>query len=120
MPGFRQTLPIAIASAALLLSAGGCFVNDELTSGEQIMESHSAGKPSAAPAPGAEEPSSLTIASLRDRGNEAFGGLKNKLDEAMEKEPDPDNTILKCQVDGRVRFTRKFDCQAMGGRVLGS
>jgi len=117
---FRKMLSIPLVSAALLLSAGGCFVNDELTSGEHIMDSHSSRKPGAAAKPSAEEPSGLTLAAFRSRGSETLGGLQEKLDDAMKKEPDPDNTIIKCQVDGELRFTRKFDCQSLGGRQIGS
>ena len=111
-----RVLVIAIALVSCVTS--GCFVNDELDSGVAIMDQHSRKKPG--------EPQQDTAASSSSGSNflsgiDAAGKLqkmKDSIDEAMAKPPDPDNTMVTCDVDGAVRYTRKYDCQALGGRLV--
>ena len=60
----------------------------------------------------------LTLAGLRERGADAFSDLSGRIEQALKKAPDPENTIVSCRIEGRTAFARKFDCQSRGGRVL--
>lgn len=110
----RHLFVLAIASLVLLSS--GCFVFEEIDNGLETMRKHSP-EPKASPAKVVADDSGLSFAALRERGKNALGELSGRVEEAMQKEPDPDNAVVKCEIEGRVDFTRKFDCQSRGGRV---
>jgi hypothetical protein len=111
---------LTIAFLCLLGSGTGCFVADELDSGEQIMNHNSARAKNKKPEPAqtAGNESGSTLESLRNMSSGAFGSMKEKIEEATKKEPDPSNTIVQCRVDGRTEFKRKYDCQSLGGRIV--
>jgi hypothetical protein len=111
-----RALIIAIALVTCVTS--GCFIADELDSGSKIMDQHSRKK--------AGEPQQNTAASSSSgskflSGIDAGGQLqkmKDSIDEALAKPPDPENTLVSCEVEGTIRYTRKYDCQALGGRLV--
>ncbi|MBW2273929.1 MAG: hypothetical protein JRG96_11705 [Deltaproteobacteria bacterium] len=113
-----RLLAIAIAIALVSCVTTGCFVFDELDSGLAIMDQHSRKKPEE-PKPAAQ-PSDSSGSSFLSGIDVAgqFRKFQDKVGEAMAKPPDPDNTLVHCEVEGRVRFTRKYDCQALGGRLV--
>jgi hypothetical protein len=111
-----RALVLAIALVTCVTS--GCFVADELDSGSKIMDQNARTKPG--------EPQQNTAASSSSgskflSGIDAGGQLqkmKDSIDEALAKPPDPDNTLVSCDVEGAIRYTRKYDCQALGGRLV--
>jgi hypothetical protein len=111
-----RNLVIVLAFVSCLTS--GCFVFDELDSGSELMDQHSRKKSEEPkPAPQASGSSGSSLLS----GIDAAGGIRmiqDKVDEAMAKPPDPNNTMVGCEVEGRLRYTRKYDCQALGGRLV--
>ena len=111
-----RTLALAIFVVTFVTS--GCFVADELDQGSKIMDQHS-GKKQEEPKPGSDASSSSGSSFFS--GVDAGGKLQKiqeKYEEATAKPPDPNNTMVQCEVEGRVRFTRKYDCQALGGRLV--
>jgi hypothetical protein len=116
----RSSLLILLLGLALCFGATGCFVLDELDKGNDLMDRHS-GKKKARQKAGKETPgggSGVSIASLKEKGAGTFGQLSEKLEEVMKKEPDPDNVIIRCEVEGRVLYRRTFDCRSLGGQVV--
>ena len=106
--------------AILLVSfvTSGCFVADELNQGSKIMDQHSGKKPKAPESDSeASSASGSSFISGFDAGKK-LEKIQDKYDEVTAKPPDPNNTMVQCQVEGRVRFTRKYDCQALGGRLV--
>jgi len=90
----------------------GCFVLDEIDSGQREMDRYG-GKGKAATAEAAaskeEEPSPAERA-------------RQWWDKARTFEPrseDAKSDIVSCKLDGAVRFTSQADCQNSGGRVSG-
>lgn len=102
------------------LSGPGCFVFDEIDKGQEEMRKHS---PAAKNVPGEndsakhEDEQGISLAALRDRGAGALDDLSDRVGEALQRAPDPDNVVVTCTIDGRTEFTRKFDCQSRGGRI---
>jgi hypothetical protein len=104
----------------LLIAApsGGCFVFEEIDHGLAEMDRLSPrGKEAPKVPAGSEQEKTSILAAWKEKGLGAVGFVQEKVDEALEKEPDPDNTIVSCWVEGRAHFTHKYDCQAMGGRI---
>ena len=104
----------------LCLSGTGCFVFDEIDKGQEEMRKHS---PAAKNKPvdqadAKQDGDGFSFAGLRKKGASAFGDLSGRVEEALQPAPDPDNVVVSCNLEGRVEFTRKFDCQSRGGRVL--
>ncbi len=91
----------------------GCFILDELDGGEAVH----APKQKAAPKANAKGESG-DLSRMFENGSEALVGIKGKVKEAMKPAPDPDNTIIRCQVEGRSQYTRKHDCLVIGGIVM--
>lgn len=98
---------------ALLLSVAttGCFVLDELNGGKALDV------PKPKPKQGGKSDGS-NFSQMFESGSEVLGEIKVKVADAMKPAPDPDNTIIRCQVEGRVQFKRKYDCQVIGGIVM--
>jgi len=109
----RQWLTIGVACFGLL--ANGCFIFEEIDSGMATMKKHSHSPATAAKKPEAE--SGLSFASLKERGEDVMKDLSGRLEEAFEKEPDAANGVVRCAIEGRLEFTRKYDCQSRGGRI---
>lgn len=109
LPAMRLLL-LALGAAVLL---PGCYVLEELDKAEAQMDAYTAsGKQRAeetapAPEPGAEGPGVL------DR----LGGWWEKATTPAPPPPDPNNTLVRCDLPGGARFTRRYDCQGLGGRI---
>lgn len=109
---------LTLALICLSLSGTGCFILDEMDSGAAIMDKNSARGNAANAAAAEEAEEGMTLSDLRARGAGALGVISGKVEEAMQSEPDPNNVVVSCSIDGRTEFTRKFDCQSRGGRLL--
>lgn len=109
----RQWLTIGVACLGLL--ANGCFIFEEIDSGMATMKKHSPPSATAVEKPEAE--SGLSFADLKERGAEVMMDLSGRVEEALKKEPDAANGVVRCATEGRVEFTRAFDCQSRGGRI---
>lgn len=109
----RNLLVLALACITLLSS--GCFVFEEIDKGQETMRKHSPQKK--VEDVKVEPDDSMSFAALRERGMDALGSLSGRVEEALQTEPDPDNIVVNCDIEGRVEFTRKFDCQSRGGRI---
>jgi hypothetical protein len=111
----------ALSLVCFCLLGTGCFVFEEIDKGQEEMRKHSpAAKIDPAEQAKAErgDGGGLSFAELRKRGAGALGDLSGRVEEALQPAPDPNNVVISCQIDGRTEFTRKFDCQSRGGRVL--
>ncbi len=110
---------IALCSVAFLL--GGCFVLDEIDAGQEILKQHA---PKDA-AEAEEDPSGKDSPGFLDRAKRFWAGLRSDKQGRTggrandSPPPHPDNTLVRCDVQGRLEFTRKFTCQRKGGKVLG-
>jgi hypothetical protein len=112
---------LAFLLVCCCLSGTGCFIFDEIDKGQEEMRKHS---PAAKNDP-AEKDSAvqagkggISLTALRDRGAGVLGDLSGRVEEALQRAPDPDNIVVSCRIEGRTEFTRKFDCQSRGGRVI--
>ncbi len=102
----------------LCLLGSGCFILDEIDKGQEEMRKHSPqAKEDRSSAENSDE-GGLSLAALREKGAGALGDLSGRVEEALQPAPDPDNVVVTCAIDGRTEFTRKFDCQSRGGRVV--
>jgi hypothetical protein len=113
---------LALSLACLCLCGTGCFVLDEIDKGQEEMRKHSpAAKNDPAEQANAKQGSDggLSFAGLRKKGAGAIGDLSGRVEEALQPTLDPSNVVIRCQIEGRTEYTRKFDCQSRGGRVLG-
>lgn len=54
--------------------------------------------------------------SLVDRLGDRLADLRDWLEEALERRG-PDDDIVRCQLEGELRYTSRGDCRALGGRV---
>jgi hypothetical protein len=113
----KRPLAIALALAGLLIS--GCFVVDELDSGQAQMDHNSArGRPKPEePAPrtrGGEDDGSIV-----DSGRDALASVEGWWDELGKPEPLPDDEIVQCRLHGSLQFTRESTCRARGGVPAG-
>lgn len=99
--------------------ASGCFVADELESGQAIMDKNSprgAAKkeePKAASRKGKDDSGSVL-----DSGRDALASVESWWDELGEPEPPAEDGIVRCQVHGSLQFTRESDCRARGGHPV--
>ncbi len=114
----RSVLASLFLALVLCTGTTGCFILDELNKGEALQNQHSEHRGASSKQAAAAKGKQADSGGLGGLGAGAIGQLQEKLEEAMEREPDPDNTIIRCRQDGRVEFTRKFDCQAGGGQVV--
>jgi len=115
---------VLIALASFWLT--GCFVLEELRKGDALIEQHSSrwrekkAADEAAQAEAAREKAAkagppVDWAKTKDRLSEWWT-------EALEEEPiepDPNDHIIRCEVQGKVRFTRKSQCEIRGGQTTG-
>ncbi len=104
--------------ALIMVGTGspGCFVFDEIDSGQEVMRKHSSEGKKGAGKGDSEGGSGL--ASLKQQGADRFGNLQERVEEALRPQPHPDDIVVRCEIDGRPQFMRKFSCQSLGGRVL--
>ena len=95
----------------------GCFVWEELEKGEAIMDAHrprnldDANEP-AAVAPLEEEPG--LVASLSQKLQAWWTSVR----QPSAPERDPNDVTVRCEINGRMHFTRKSDCNLRGGSIL--
>lgn len=114
-----RTLLISLIAALCC----GCFVLDELDQGEVLMEQASSrgGAKKKAAAAEAEAPASRSRASAGSGGGDGFldtaKGWWTKLSAPAHTEPDPNDTVVRCRVDGSVQYMRASDCQVRGGEA---
>ncbi len=113
---------VLIALASFCLS--GCFVFEEIRKGNEILDSH------ASPARRAKEAEHAAEEAAADAANSGppieWAKAKDRLsewwDEAIEEdpiEPEPNDHIISCEFKGKVRFTRRSQCELQGGRTTG-
>ena len=108
-----------LASACL----SGCFVLEELESGDAIIEQHSVGlrqqrndaAEAEAEALAAKPPPGL-VPKKPGVGDKLQALWRDALEEARPT-PDPSDVVVQCEVAGSVLFSRKSDCQLRGGRI---
>ena len=108
----RLLLPL-LASLAL----SGCFVFDEIQRGIDIMDEHSP----AANAKNAKQPEPESAPDTESKLVELKAQLAQWWRNALEEEPpppDPNDGIVRCEVRGKVSFTRQSDCEIRGGRFV--
>ena len=105
--------------AGLCLSGTGCWVLEEIDKGQAILEHHSSApkNKAAEEADGAKSGGGFSLAALKERGADAFKDISGRVEEALKKEPDPENVVVRCWIEGRMEYARKFDCQSKGGRI---
>jgi hypothetical protein len=99
----------------------GCFVLDELDQGEVLMEQASsrggANKKKAAAEAEAQAPRPRAPAGkgAGDGLLDTAKGWWSKLSAPAHTEPDPNDGVVRCRIDGSVQFMRASDCQVRGG-----
>lgn len=130
----RVALAARLCLCLCLGPVTGCFVFDELDAGQQIMDQYSPSRNRAkrrqANARAGEEPVEEAKPGFLDRALTALRAAPSALRElerrwsagGREPEPrplDPEDVTVRCEVDGRWIFTRRFECAGRGGRVVG-
>jgi hypothetical protein len=109
---------LALAAGALFLLSG-CFLFEELDKAEKLMDAHTrAGRTRRA---AAEAPAEAGPAPAPDAGPgilERVGGWWETATTPAPPPEDPNNVLVRCAMGGSTRFTRRFDCQSQGGRVV--
>ncbi len=107
-----------VAPLLASIAMSGCFVLDEIDNGMDIMDEHAAApkakKPVEAPAGESASDDGWQFASMKDQASEWW---RNALEEEP-PEPDPNDIIVQCRIDGGIRFTRKSDCELRRGRMV--
>lgn len=101
------------------LALTGCFVFDELDSGMEIMDEHSAAAKKTKVAK--TEPTAADTGSEESQLSKWKAQVGEWWRNVLEEEPvgpDPNDIIVRCQTPGRVNFTRKSDCELRGGRYV--
>jgi len=113
----RQRVWIPWIATLGLACGAGCFVVDELDKGQAQLRKHSpdGGKVDRVEK---DESGGISLAALREKSVGAIEDIQGRVEEALAPEPDPENVIIQCAIEGRSEFTRKFDCQSRGGRVI--
>ena len=114
---------VLIAFASFWLT--GCFVLEELRKGDALIEQHSSRwrKKQQAEAKAQEEAAQAKTSKAGPivDWKKTKAQLADWWAEAIEEEPiepDPDDHIIRCEVNGQVRFTRKSQCEIRGGRTI--
>lgn len=105
--------------ASLLVT--GCFVFDELDNANKTaVQLSRSQRPAGSPAP--EEPQEPVA---EDEGPGILARLEGwwarrsaQPKAAPPRRREPEDVPVRCQVDGSVLFTHRFDCLARGGRPL--
>jgi hypothetical protein len=115
--GYEVKARLLTLSLLASLALPGCFVFDEIQKGIDIMDSHSA-----APT---KKQADQAHAESKPEAESKLPEYKAKLAKwwthALEEEPpakDPNNGIVRCDLQGKVSFTRKSDCTSRGGRLV--
>ncbi len=115
----RHLLPLTL----VLWLGSGCFVLEELDKADALIDQHSprnrqrqeeAAKKKARKA---EKEKGSLLADVQGR----FASLVDWVKDTAKGSPperDADDTVVRCQISGRLHFTRKSDCQIRGGTVI--
>ncbi len=119
-----MTRLVLIALASFWLT--GCFVLEELRKGDELIEQHSSRWRKKKEAEQARQIEAAAAKAAKAGPPIEWAKTKDKLadwwEEATEEqpiEPDPNDHIVGCEVKGKVRFTRKSQCEIYGGRLTG-
>lgn len=105
---------VLVILVALLCS--GCFVMDELDAGMEIMDAHTpADKKKAKAAETAEAGEEPEKPPTYD---EAVTGWFQNAQTLGPRKEGGDNPMVKCEIGGSVRFTKRVDCRSQGGREV--
>jgi hypothetical protein len=107
---------LAIAIAAVFLLSG-CFVLDELEKGEAIIDAHSPNRKKRM-----KEEEEALAKTEAEKQPSASQQMAKWWDNARSIGPRPDDKpdadpMVSCTIAGGVRFTRRSDCLAGGGRL---
>ena len=115
---------VLIALASFWLT--GCFVFEELRKGDELIEQHSSNWRKRKEI---EAAARAETAQAKDSKSGPILDWEKKKDELAEwwrelaKEgpigPALEDDIIRCDVRGQVRFTRKSQCEIQGGRITG-
>jgi hypothetical protein len=115
---------LLIALASFWLS--GCFVFEEIRKGNELMDSHASPARRKKAADAASQAEADVANAAKSGAPIEWAKAKDRLSEwwheAIEEdpiEPDPDDHIISCEINGKVRFTRKSQCELGGGRTTG-
>ena len=115
---------VAILLSSLWLS--GCFVLEEIRKGDVLIEQHSVGwREKQKGMREAEQESAKAEAEAQHHQARNSGpGVKDKLSdwwhETVDEEPvmiDRNDKLVSCELQGKVKFVRKSDCQLRRGRM---
>jgi hypothetical protein len=120
--GMPRLVLIALASFWLT----GCFVLEELRKGDELIEQHSSNWRKRKEAEASAQAETAQAKASKSGPILNWTEKKDQLAEwwrevAEEEpiEPDPDDHIIRCDVRGQIRFTRKSQCETRGGRIIG-
>jgi hypothetical protein len=104
----------------------GCFVFEEIRKGNEIMDQHAG--PARRMKEAEEKSQAETAAANAAKSGPPIEWAKTKdrlsqwWDEVLEEEPiepNPDDPIIGCEVNGQIRFTRQSQCEIRRGRTTG-
>jgi len=117
MEGMRWILIVALVASL----CQGCFVLEEIDKGQELMDQHSpaAREQAAKREEASQAPSSARAGAKQEEST--FDRLKKWWQKKREPAPpkrDPDDVVVRCQIDGTMHFTRKSDCMLRGGRTI--
>ena len=96
------------------LLGSGCFAFDELDAGMEIMESHTPAdqKKKAAEAKSGEDPEKPKTY------DQSVAGWFENAKTLEPRKAGGENPVVKCELGGSVRFTKRTDCASQGGREV--
>jgi hypothetical protein len=105
--------PAVVLSLALGLCTG-CFVFDEIDQGREVMRKHSGRgpRPAEAAEPEAPEEEEEEGPGLLAQVKQYF---QDQRDESSAPQRDPDDGIVRCDLEDGLTFTHESDCLARGG-----
>jgi hypothetical protein len=108
-----------ILLVALLASlCQGCFVLEEIDKGQQLIDQHS---PAAREKAAQREEARAGPRADAEQEEGPLERLKKWWTKKREPAPpkrDPIVVVVRCQIGGRMHFTRKSDCRLRGGRII--
>lgn len=113
---------VAILFTALWLS--GCFVADEIRHGDALIEQHSVGWRKKKAGLQQAEKEAAEAETQSQQAQNTGPGVPDKLAEwwreTVDEEPtkvDPDDKLVSCEIQGKLKFIRKSDCLIRRGRA---
>ncbi len=115
---------LAILACSLWLS--GCFIFEEIRKGDALIEQHSVGwRDKKNRMQEAEKEVAKTELETHSRkASDGGPGVKDKFSEwwrdTVAEEPvtaDPSDKLVSCEIQGKMQFLRKSDCELRRGRM---